>query len=113
MKKDSTDMLRVKITLLETVRTSIVQRGRCHSLCAELLRCTVTQPDRIAAYLLRDYIMQAIFPCAYIEEWSARERARRGLPARTITEKQEFKLRVSWIDWMLQCLREDLAEREN
>jgi hypothetical protein len=107
-KKDSIEMLEAKIEVLQRARKKI-KSGEFRGICAAIYwsyYLTEESKYRLAANNLRDYISKRLGNYVYLDQWLERDQPELSRNANSMK-----RYRLQWIDWMLSCLREDLASK--
>ena len=78
---------------------------RC-TICGALALVGDSESElRVACFKLESYVRCALGSSVYLEKWCARN----GFPEySTVTALSAKPARLRWIDWMIECLKEDL-----
>jgi hypothetical protein len=98
-KNDTREQLEKKINLLKRAKKHV--RGGLTGICYGLLS-SYKRNDRDEAHALKNYIMRSLDGHTWLTGWLSAN----GFDT---SEKYVIKARRDWIDWMIQCLQEDLA----
>jgi hypothetical protein len=108
-KKDSIKMLEAKIEVLQRARKKF-KTGMYPGICSAIFssyNCWHERHLDAAGMALTDYISESLGNrAAYLGQWLSVDR-----PQLSRSDKNMKKYRLQWIDWMLSCLREDLASK--
>lgn len=103
-KKDSVEMLKMKIKLLKKASNRIKNNKEsylCYALASAQNEIGGKAYD--AEEELANYIMDSIEPSASLDSWLRYNRPH--------LEGDSRKYRLQWIGWMIQCLEEDLQSK--
>lgn len=107
LKQQKIDVLRlVRKRILEGARDDPSNGGNLY-ICNQLGLLQDFDDRYLAIADLRMYVRAAIEPHATLDSWSAEARGEAGQLPPT---PQAVRLRIRWIDWMIQCLQEDIAQ---
>jgi hypothetical protein len=111
-KKDSVEVLDMKIRLLKEAR-KIISRKDQKYICYALSSAARSMDWSILKWgvyeKLTDYISKALGRHAYYQDWVKTNNKRLNLE---LDADSLRKYRLQWIDWMLCCLEEDLVAKK-
>ena len=112
-KRDSVEMLEAKIKLLNCAR-KLIKSGKNEYICVALRASRDSYYGIYGFYgydvvrELKSYISNQLGDCTTLDEWIKNRSRYKNLNQ---SLKAMRKYRLQWIDWMLSCLREDLASK--
>lgn len=95
----------LKIELLKRAKGMLVN---VPGICAALQYCANTPEEYIAVRQLKEYIGDALGTHSYLNGWVASETGYSYLHIRSCHKKM-LVTRKAWIDWMIACYEEDIA----